>query len=381
MRGQSILEARRGIARAVIVGAAMCALWLLGAPAAFALPGDPPIEPLTPADGAVLAPDPGGVLVTFTCPEYAFADAGGGLKLFGGKEYYSLRVTTSPQLDADGRLASAFSVDQATASSDPARPAGECFSGFSDGSASGVHTKPGTYYWQVARICTACGGYEVSAVRSFRIAVQATPRVGLASRAYAGYAVVANVQAEGAPDGASVSIQRESAGTWSELAAGTLVGGAAALDVTLPKAGPARIRAVVVVGDQRLEGEPTAVSVGGAGKRTVTAKSYGQWRGKTSSGAAVTFRIRPGGTEIRDFGGKITALCPAAVPGQFIPQLEVFAVPRARLAPDGRFLTTVPDGKQRVRIAGQIKGRRVVGGQINWTDGLCTGSGTFTAKR
>ncbi len=382
MREASGDASARGWGRAIVAVMLVVAAWLGGVGSAQALPGDPPIESLSPADGAVLAPNPDGVVITFTCPEYAFADAGGGLRLFGGREYYSLRVTTSPQLDADGRLASAFTVDQATASSDPARPAGECFSAFSDGSASGVHTKPGTYYWQVARICSACGGYEVGPVRTLRIAVQASPTVTLRWKPWAGYGVVADVQASGVPDGSAVTIQRQAAGAWVDAASGSIAGGSAAIDLTLPEGGATALRAVLVVGDQRIEGAQASVNVLKPGaKRATTRKDDGLWRGTTSSKAPVTFTVRGAGREIRSFAGKITALCPAAVPGQFIPQLEVFAIPRARIAPDGRFLATVPDGKQRVRIAGRLRGGAVVGGEIAWTDGLCTGTGTFTARR
>lgn len=382
MCGDSAMRVVRGGSRAVIAVLLACAAWLGVAATAQAMPGDPPIEPLTPADGAVLAPNPDGVLMTFTCPAYRFADAGGGLALYAGREYYSLRVTTSPQLDADGRLASAFMVDQATASSDPAAPTGECFSGFSDGSASGVHTKPGTYYWQVARICSACGGYEVGPVRTLRIAVQAAPTVALRWKPWAGYGVVADVKAAGVPEGAAVTVQRRAGGAWSDLASGAVASGAAAIDVVLPKGGATAVRVVIVVGDQRIEGAPTELTVRKPGRaRSTSRKDDGVWRGTSSSKAAVTFKVRGAGREIRDLAGKITALCPAAVPGQFIAQLEAFAVPRARIAPDGRFLITVPDGKQRVRVAGRLRGGKVVGGEISWTDGLCTGTGTFAATR
>lgn len=376
---RSVWPGRRALRVAAVLLAS--AAWIVPAGTAAALPGDPAIEPLSPADGAILAPDPEGVVITFTCPAYRFTDDGAGLALYAGREYYSLRVTTSPQLDADGRLAAAFLVDQATASSDPARPAGECYSGFSDGSRSGIHTKPGTYYWQVARICAACGGYEVGPVRTLRIALQVEPTVTLRSAAWAGYGVVADVQADGVPDGASVVLRGQLKDRFVDLASGVVVSGAASVDLLFPAAGTVPLIAVVVVGDQRLEGAGVPVQVRRPTRWATTRRDDGAWRGTTSSKAPITFRVRRGGREIRNVAGKITALCPAAVPGQFIPQLEAFAVPRARVAPDGRFLSTVASGKQRTRIAGRLKGGRVSGGEISWTDGLCTGTGTFTAKR
>jgi hypothetical protein len=367
------------------VALALLLSWTMLGGVAHAMPGDPPIEPLTPADGAVLAPDPSGVAVTFTCPTFRFTDDGAGLALFAGREYYSLRVSSSSQLDADGRLAAAFAVDQAAASSDPARPAGECFSAFTDGSASGAHTKPGTYYWQVFRICTACGGYEVGPVRSFRIAVQTTPTVALRWKPWAGYGVVADVRADGVPDGAAITVQRQTGKAWTDAASGFARGGRATVDLELPKAGATAVRAVVVVGDQRIEGTATSVAVGKvAGARRATgAADDRRWQGQTSSNAPITFTVSGRGSKLGKLAGRLTVLCPAAVPGQFIPQLEAFGVPSAKIAPDGRFLKTTrsKDGKLVVRVAGRLKAGKLRDGEISWTDGLCTGTGTFTAKR
>jgi hypothetical protein len=143
------------------------------------------------------------------------------------------------------------------------------------------------------------------------------------------------------------------------------------------------VRAVITVGDQRLEGTPLSVTVGrvAGAHRATSAADDRRWRGTTSSKAPIEFKVSGQGTKLTKLAGKITVLCPAAVPGQFIPQLEAFAVASAKIAPDGRFRTTTQDGKLVVRIAGRIKGGRVKDGQVQWTDGLCTGSGTFTAKR
>jgi hypothetical protein len=54
---------RRGLA----ASAALLAAGLL-APAARAMPGDPPIEVLGPPDGATVPVDPDGIPVSITCP-------------------------------------------------------------------------------------------------------------------------------------------------------------------------------------------------------------------------------------------------------------------------------------------------------------------------
>src|SRR4051812_45763186 len=71
---------------------------------AFAMPGDPPFGPISPADGATLPVDPDAIAVRFSCPAYRVSDDGF-VAVFGGAPEYGMRMSTSPALGPDGRLA------------------------------------------------------------------------------------------------------------------------------------------------------------------------------------------------------------------------------------------------------------------------------------
>ena len=72
------------------VVAAVLALSLVVTPGAVALPGDPGFVASSPADGAALPIDPGGIGVAYTCPVYRSYDAGGGFVVYGGPKDYGV---------------------------------------------------------------------------------------------------------------------------------------------------------------------------------------------------------------------------------------------------------------------------------------------------
>ena len=131
-------------------------LFVLGSPAAaWALPGDAPFGPLSPADGATLPVDPDGIPVSYTCPVYRVADPG--FPLFGGPKDYGISLSTSPAIGADGRLADAAALN--TGSSDPSAGPDGCSAALgAGGPPPRIQETPGTYYWQVWRLCTGCAG-------------------------------------------------------------------------------------------------------------------------------------------------------------------------------------------------------------------------------
>ena len=94
---------------------------LLAPAAAHAAPGDPPIQVLTPPDGATFAPTQEGIAVTYTCPVYHSFDP---VIATGGPSDHGLSVATSPELGTDGRLRSDASCAERTAPWKPSsRPA------------------------------------------------------------------------------------------------------------------------------------------------------------------------------------------------------------------------------------------------------------------
>ncbi len=132
---------------------------LLAAPPADAVPMPAPPHATAPSFEYLWPPNRGQVVVTapsedgevsFACPNWIIQ--GGGVGNWGD---YSVNYTTSPDLNAEGELASPSSIGVARASP---MNAGEtlCAARF----ASRYASKIGTYYWQVTR--TNCLAPECS---------------------------------------------------------------------------------------------------------------------------------------------------------------------------------------------------------------------------
>jgi hypothetical protein len=185
---------------------ALAVLAALAAPTtAVALPGDAAFTPLDPPDGAALPVDSNGIRVTYTCPVYRIADPG--FPLFGGPKDYGVTLSTSPALGADGRLADGV---RNTGSADPSVGTDGCVAFLGAGGAPPrIQETPGTYYWQVYRICTECPGeYETRPVRTLTLRSPVKPSLRAGGRAYAGFPFFVALALTGAPDGTSVVVER-----------------------------------------------------------------------------------------------------------------------------------------------------------------------------
>ena len=105
---------------------------------------------------------PGRHRVSFTCPVYRVYSAGDGFDVYGGPKDYGLSMSTSPALGGDGRLADPVALVSGATSDSP----DHCVAALAAGGAQRPQETPGTYYWQVWRLCTGCtGSYEVGPVR------------------------------------------------------------------------------------------------------------------------------------------------------------------------------------------------------------------------
>ena len=88
---------------------AMLAAALLLPATASATPGDPPVEAVFPADGAVLPVNDGRHRVALHVP--VAVPRHGTFPTFGGREDYGVYFATSPALGNDGRLLQSALVD------------------------------------------------------------------------------------------------------------------------------------------------------------------------------------------------------------------------------------------------------------------------------
>ena len=215
--------------------ALLLAVVLAVAPAApaHALPGDAPFEPLAPADGAAVPADPAGLPVAFTCPVYRIADPG--FPVFGGARDYGVSLSASPALAGDGRLAEPLALVQGTQDG-PDRCAAALGAG---GAAPRPQETPGTYFWQVWRLCTGCAGsYEAGPVRRLVVRATATLTARPPARVYAGYPFILPVALDGVPDLTPFRVERRGAAPGRRLAPGPRPPGAASPPSCCPR--PAR---------------------------------------------------------------------------------------------------------------------------------------------
>ena len=349
------------------------ALVLVFPAAAAALPGDPPIVLLGPADGAQVTADPDGIPVRFTCPDYR--QFVGTITVYGDYTDYTATFATKPDLGSDGRLLDANVVDrdipmQSDNGSD------DCASELEN---DGPEVTPGTYYWQVDRLCTGCPtGHETSPVQGFTVRAALKLALTVPKRAFGGYPILASVRAGGVPDGGNVTVQRRAGRRWKRAATATILRERADVVFTLPK-GRARVRLKAVVGTQTGTSPARKVTVARAQGWTTT-HDVGRYTGK-AEGADAELKVAAGGRQIRDFDTEVSMFCVGpTIPDNHI-MIGVAPVKKARIAPDGRFYARKKHGSSTViELRGRVHRGRVKG-QVRLTVGTCDGVADFSVRR
>ena len=359
-------------ARGAVTAVAVALLW--SAPA-LALPGDPPFAPVAPDDGATFAPSPGGVQVAYTCPAYRVSDSG--FPVFGGASEYGLSVATAPNLGTDGRLRSDNVVALDNGHRSNTVPADQCVSTFAAGGANPPQEIPGTYYWQVWRLCTGCAGsYETGPVRTLILRTPGRPALAPPKRAYAGYPAAIGVKFDGIADGAVMRVERRAGASWRAVGETAALQGAGEVIATLPR-GRQRLRAVVRSGAETLTSPERVLKVRAA-RRWITRKRDD---GVYTASFGVRLRVVRGGREIRGFQSDVAMLCPGILPGQFTTQVGHTAIPRIRIAPDGSFIAAASPAEDTTTLVRGRLARGKVTGSADLSVGPCTGVQRFTAKR
>lgn len=359
---------------------ALCAgaILPLGAAPAVALPGDPPIEAISPGDGAIVAANPDGIAVVFTCPTYTSFASSSGLGTypcfdsFVGSQY-GVYFSTSPELGSDGRLRSDLRYSEYTspgAPPDNTVPAGQRRAVMVQNA-----TTPGRYYWQAYRGCLDCPTrYETGPVRSFVVRTQASLSLTAQARGYAGYPLTFGVTTQGLEDGAPVVIERRAGAGWVKVIGATVRKNRAGTPGILPT-GTHTLRVTAQTGDQLLVSAPRTVKVETA-RRWTTARDAGRYAGSPEA----AFRIATGGRELRDFRARVVTYCVTNVGIGGTTLKAIAPVPRARIAPDGRFYGFYERQGTVVTIQGRVQGRKVTG-SVELSLGQCVGSGTISARR
>ena len=304
--------------RRPLASLAVAAAALLCAGPAWALPGDPPVTPIAPADGASLPTASAGIPVSYACPLYRTSDFGDGIVRTGDESYYTVLLSRSPTLDGEGRLATPDA--RGTGSSTPADP----------NTCNLLLRADVTPAPQVSRICAGCSPqFETGPVRSFTLVSSEKPTLSVPARTYAGFAFIATVGVKGAPAGTAVTVQRRSGSRWVAAGRGTTSGDSAAVTTTLP-AGAVTVRAQLAIGGQTLTSAERRLRVRRPADAPRTAVRAGAWSGASGVG----FRVA--GRTITGFAAQVPLLCPTpGLVGQFTTQIARAAVARNRHAPDG----------------------------------------------
>lgn len=350
---------------------------LLMAASAQALPGDLPIVPLAPPDGANVPTDPDGITVSFTCPLYGVFQSGD-FRFPGGPKDYGVSFSSSPAIGPDGRLADPLSLNQAQA--DPAAD-GQCLGGLgAGGSPPRPQETPGTYYWQAWRLCTGCDpDYETAPVRKIVLRSTGELSLGKAGKVFAGYPVIVPLKAPGIVNGTAVTVERKQGSGFKTVGTATALQETAEAVVKLPR-GRQTLRATAKAGDDTVTSPTVTVKVKPAKKWSTSKKDTGAYQGKVGS-RSVKFEVTRRGRELRSFKAFVPMTCPGIEPGQFTTQIGTAAFKKVKIAPDGRFVAASPGNDTTMRVRGRLHKRKVKGGRVELSVATCVGSAKYSASR
>ena len=265
--------------------------------AALAIPPDPPIELQSPADGATLAVNADGIAVRFTCGPYTETPAFPPFPATPGlPSDHGTGMSSSPAVGADGRLATRDGIGSATEVAD-----GVCESTLGSGGFPKPQATPGTWYWQAWRSCSGCDtGWEVSAVRRFVLAADATLRLKAPRRAYAGYAFATTTTRTGTSIASKLTLERKVGSRWRAAGTGEDV------ILKLPR-GPQQLRATGVFGAQTVSSPAVKVTVAKASRWQTSKRDDGAYR--DAARPSVRLRVTGGGRRIIGFKADVPTIC------------------------------------------------------------------------
>jgi hypothetical protein len=334
----------------------VCAFaFFLFAGAARALPGDPPIAPVGPAEGASVPAVEEGLKVTYTCPTYRTAieveeeeveNEEGEIEVIEnavpvteGSEGYEVRFSTSPTPGKDGLLTTTGFGEAGEAEAEVVKGTPWCSSELE------LPTSPnpavlysGKVYWQAHRECEECAlGFETGPVRSFVV----VPKIEEAEivyepHVYAGYLTKVNFFASSGLKGAKVLLQQWTGTEWKTIAEepGTEAG-ENSFFVKLG-AGHKLLRPVATATGVTLPLEEKAKTVRKAKKPRVTIKT-GEWVYSLKPEREefpLSFKVTKGGTMLRGLTASLEAICKAP-DGTKVTIESTSSVKEVPIAPDG----------------------------------------------
>ena len=352
------------------------ALLLFLAGTARALPGDPPVVPLAPADGAEVPANAGGIGVSFQCPDYRVA-VYGSVTEFGDYSDYGVRFSDGPVVGADGRLASHPFGNDAGPSLAPDRTCTAKLDTFD--TASSPELAGGRVYWQAFRYCNGCTPqYETGAVRSLVVRPAAGGRLRAPRRVYAGYPALFELESAARFSGAEVVLQRRAGGRWRTVVRRPFGLERTQLVAGLP-AGRQQLRALVVAGATQLPVAVRTLRVHRPGRRSTSGRDDGRYRAR--AGEQSTFTVSGGGKRLRAFKASVSVFCVGPTPADNRTEIAFAALGSARIAPDGSLTGYAQTaGGSSVTLTGRLHAGRFRG-EVSIAFSTCAGKRALDAVR
>ncbi|HVW48147.1 MAG TPA: hypothetical protein VHA76_13890, partial [Solirubrobacterales bacterium] len=392
----------------------------------------PPIDPLTPGEGAGVQASAEGLKVTFTCPSFVFeegevleekeveepAEEGGeeegeggegeeeggeesegealppiivrGPPVLGGAEEYGVHFSTSATIGKFGQLTTTGFGEAGEGESEAIKNSGgQCSSEIE------LPSKPvpaalyeGKIYWQVYRESELGeGGIEVGPVRSFMVYPNIEePELLFREQIFAGYLTKVAFYYEAELGGAVVQLQEWEGGAWKTVAeAPGSDKGENAFFLKIRQPGRHVFRPLVIGGAQPQGLESVAKVVRKPTRQRVTSAaddgSYLAASKKEREEWPIEFSVRGNGTVLRGLKLEAETTCKGPTKPQDV-KLEVPAYLRnAKIAPDGTvfgvFKTSGPE-EWTTTLTGSIFHGRFQG-ELSTSHANCTGYRTIDA--
>ncbi len=345
---------------------------------ATALPGDPPIAPVGPADGASVPAVEEGLKVTYTCPSYRSTEEveeievpvppkeeeGGEeegeegeeeeaeeeetevieklVPVFGSTETYGARFSTSSALGADGRLTTTGFGEAGEGEAEVAKGTPWCNTELAlPTSPNPAALYQGRVYWQAFRECEGCKtGFETGPVQSFVVVPNdEEAEISFEDQVFGGYLTKVSFAGAAGLKGAKVALQQWIGSEWKTIGEepGTELG-ENRFFVKLG-AGHKLLRPVLIGVGVTLPLEEKAKTVRKARKGAATGIKTGEWVYALKSEREefpLSFRVTNNGTMLRGLTAAMEATCTNPADKRLKTTIEASSsVKEARINPNG----------------------------------------------
>lgn len=371
------------MSRASGIAVAVSLVGLFVPSVALALPGDPPVVALAPADGASVSPGRDGIDVSYTCPAYTsdvYGDPADPIVDRGDASNYRVTFSDRSELGADGLLAGR-AFPSPTFDAQP-RSDGTCTSTLpTDYVPTAI--KLGRVYWQASRSCLACMPQnETGPVGSFFVRASVSATLTVPKRLYAGYLGAFAVRSAARLADARVVLQRRSAGRWATITDEPYHSDATTLFGKLP-AGRQTVRAVILTGSSSFTVAAKTLTVHREARRTTSRGDDGTYHdAKPTKTSSLGFTVAGGGRLLKAFKASVTTFCVGPTLSDNHLYIVFALLNTVPIAPDGTIVGVLRSSRGgREILTGRLNHGRLTRASIDVSLATCNGKRTFTAVR